>query len=353
MTFKAADRVVHELTDIDTNEVSIVDRAANKRKFLTVKRDGGSMAGREVTPNGKGGFTATGANKSKTRKAAMEFPPGFKEMVTPMLDKASEMLGALQDAVKSGAAAEIGDDAELPGVPAEFVTQAQNIITMLDKASNMFPTASPEIDPEDDPSLGGDGGADEATEPTEMQMRATLENTAKTFGVFGEGDDHFQLSKKVVRKIGAKMSKERLTLLQQAHNVLGQIISTVAPPAAGNTAGAPTIGKKKPAEEDTEKAKKKPDDEKKTTEKSFQDHMLAGLASLGESVNRLVGVTKSQQDRIDRIEKSRPAPSGGPVEHEHKVAKGAENVSWGFDINRPVTRETVDKNDGFFDDDKF
>lgn len=44
---------VHRLKDIQVEEVSLVDRAANKRRFLLVKRD----ADMDLKPNGRGGFT--------------------------------------------------------------------------------------------------------------------------------------------------------------------------------------------------------------------------------------------------------------------------------------------------------
>ena len=43
---------VHRLKDIQVEEVSLVDRAANKRRFLLVKRDD-----MDLKPNGRGGFT--------------------------------------------------------------------------------------------------------------------------------------------------------------------------------------------------------------------------------------------------------------------------------------------------------
>jgi hypothetical protein len=58
----------YRLTDILTKEVSIVDRAANQRTFLLVKRAGG--AAQELVPDGKGGMKA---QKSETSQAT---PPG-------------------------------------------------------------------------------------------------------------------------------------------------------------------------------------------------------------------------------------------------------------------------------------
>src|SRR4051812_28595030 len=85
---------IYRLTDMEVEEVSMVDRAANKRKFLVVKRDGDPMS-TQVQPDGKGGFTSAGSatkagyaagdedpKKKKpgaAMKASAEVPPGFKE----------------------------------------------------------------------------------------------------------------------------------------------------------------------------------------------------------------------------------------------------------------------------------
>ena len=61
---------VHRLRDMVVEEVSLVDRAANKRRFLIVKRSD-EMAedgevGAEVKPDGRGGLTA-GASRRSSR----------------------------------------------------------------------------------------------------------------------------------------------------------------------------------------------------------------------------------------------------------------------------------------------
>lgn len=53
------DSTIYRLTEIDTEEVSIVDRAANQRKFLVVKGANMAKAGSPVVPDGKGGHTTT------------------------------------------------------------------------------------------------------------------------------------------------------------------------------------------------------------------------------------------------------------------------------------------------------
>jgi uncharacterized coiled-coil protein SlyX len=82
---------VHRLNNMVVEEVSLVDRAANKRKFLVVKRD--ETMGRALQPDGRGGFRMTKAAdadedtdeekaakakaKEDAEKAAGKKPPPF------------------------------------------------------------------------------------------------------------------------------------------------------------------------------------------------------------------------------------------------------------------------------------
>ena len=104
---------VHTLTDMDVEEVSMVDRAANKKKFLVIKAAKGPKSmSTEVQPNGKGGFSSTQKNRSSTKKK-LEVPPGYKEMASPLLTKASEMLDQLASDLSSSSAADVGDDGKI------------------------------------------------------------------------------------------------------------------------------------------------------------------------------------------------------------------------------------------------
>ncbi|MES2964849.1 MAG: hypothetical protein V4760_13240, partial [Bdellovibrionota bacterium] len=60
---------LHRLTDMDVEEVSFVDRGANLKRFLVVKRDVEGDAMGELRSDGQGGFTRT-----RTMKAAKEEP---------------------------------------------------------------------------------------------------------------------------------------------------------------------------------------------------------------------------------------------------------------------------------------
>lgn len=328
-----ANRKVHRLTDMDVEEVSMVDRAANQRKFLVIKRS--APMGVEVQADGKGGFTSrTGAgkgsygkdkDKKKTTKA-MEVPPGFKEMVSPLLTKASELLEQLAGDLDSSKAAEVGEDGEVPGVPADFASGLQHVMTMLDRACSMYPTAPPEGPAE------GEGMPAPEDAPAEMQMRLALDNLGK---VFGSG----KVEKASVLKVGAKMSKDRFTRLSQAAQVLSNLIAELAP-AANEGVDAGALGKTK--KNDTTEAKPDP----------RIDDLAKTVGALVQQVGRLAGVVKSNASDLSTIKKSRVAPASAIVDEDgsKNVQKSGDDFSWPMDIAAPINRDTVGKNEGFFDD---
>jgi hypothetical protein len=63
---------IHRLRDMVVEEVSLVDRAANKRRFLIVKRSEemaeDDRVGAEVRPDGRGGLTAGGEEAGRGRR---------------------------------------------------------------------------------------------------------------------------------------------------------------------------------------------------------------------------------------------------------------------------------------------
>lgn len=117
MALKADDKPKSRLTDIVTNEVSLVDRAANRRKFLITKRDAGMAT--KLVADGRGGFTevakeegdAPDTDKGEpTAKDAGEGKPAEAEGKPAEgkpadsegnadLEKAVKMLGAMAERV--------------------------------------------------------------------------------------------------------------------------------------------------------------------------------------------------------------------------------------------------------------
>lgn len=330
---------VHRLTDMLVEEVSLVDRAANQRKFLIVKRDTaqkGSTMATEVTPNGKGGFTAAGAaaksggdEKDKTKKSKLEkldaVPPGFKQMMAPLLSKASERLQALADAVDKAPEGEVDDEGTLPSAPADFSSELSAIIRLLDQACNVWPASAPDAPAE------GEAPPEGAEAPPDLEMREKMvTKLAKGLG--------FNPDAVLVRKVGAKMSKERLSRFEAALDTLGSLLGELrnAPPAPA------AKSKSKDEEEDAEK---------RLTQKMevVVDAKLKGV--LG-AIEKLTSVVVKQKDELANVRKARPSGNSLPVEETTPVVKShPEDVSWPLDMNSKYSRDKVNKAESFFDDD--
>jgi len=109
VTNKKPDGDVHRLTDIETNEVSIVDRGANKRRLLLRK----SEAGAEIVAATDGSLTTNDGWRQAAAKAAGELLTKANGLLDSCADGAREELhktfGDLAAAFQH-AANELGDE---------------------------------------------------------------------------------------------------------------------------------------------------------------------------------------------------------------------------------------------------
>lgn len=104
MAKSADDSKTNRLTDMVVKEVSLVDRAANKRVFLITKRDESSMATKLVS-DGRGGFSTVEVTKTEGAPPAATAPSAALTVVTEdaetEVEKAEtvQMIGALADRI--------------------------------------------------------------------------------------------------------------------------------------------------------------------------------------------------------------------------------------------------------------
>jgi hypothetical protein len=125
----------YDLKDIDTKEVSLVDRAANKRKFLIVKNFGGAGMKTDIE---------LGLEEIK----AGIIPPPVLEAVIKMTQSAIEKLisvasklEGIQEKGKSNTDTEKANDKVNP-MPAEFTKEFKNIISILESILQKYPSAT-------------------------------------------------------------------------------------------------------------------------------------------------------------------------------------------------------------------
>lgn len=122
----------HRLTDIRVEEVSLVDRAANLRRFVVVKSAGGSVgdkAGAEVVSDTKGGHTTTPAATQTAKK--LQLAPTLKAALAKSVDgiiAAAQLLKAEVEGAEEVATATTA--------PAELVGKLDNMVATVVEAGH-------------------------------------------------------------------------------------------------------------------------------------------------------------------------------------------------------------------------
>jgi hypothetical protein len=135
-----------------------------------------------------------------------------------------------------------------------------------------------------------------------------------------------------VAKGGARMAKDRLDRFQKAMAVLAEILKELTD--SREAAPAPTAGV-------AEAGVKKRD-------AGGASPPAPGLAELVAGIGELTRVVKRQEEELGRIRQARGVSNAIPVDGARRPAP--EDVSWPFDMNRPITRDKVKKEVSFFDE---
>jgi hypothetical protein len=256
------DRIgLHRLSDMLVEEVSVVDRAANKRRFLVVKRDGSTNMVTELHENADGTFQTS-----------------------------AQAAPAQPDSVQKSDA-----EAPQPDAPAAVAAPTEPV-----------PVAAP-AEPAPAP----------APEPAPAEAVA---------------------APAAVEKVGAKMAKDRYTRLKQAIDMLVSVLNELEP--------MPDPGMKAAASAPSSTPADKACQTKKTEE--GQTAVLAAIEKLANQVGTVASIAKSAAAEVASIKQAR-----GPS-HVQK-AEGSDptptnGVSWPRDMTRPINRETVSKERGFWDE---
>lgn len=358
---------VHRLRDMVVEEVSLVDRAANKRRFLIVKRSnemaGDDRVGAEVKPDGRGGLTAGGVEKAKKKPGA----GAADDEAADEQKRKKPADGADEDTAKARrrAAAAGGGD--------EDAAQKARRPKPKDGESDGEDETAKAKGPKDEADDEGDGDeqkrkqADGLTLPTpvkEAVLRALTEalerlmivanrvkeaeDTNEQIGapvpdevgaevraiaelLGGVGESYpSPTAKAAVAKAGARMAKDRLDRFHKAMTLLAEILKELSDgKELAPTAGAAEAGVRK--QDDVAAAKAVP-----------------GLAELVSGIGELTRVVKRQEEELGKLRQARGVSNAIPVDGARR--REPEDVSWPFDMNRPITRDKVKKEVSFFDE---
>lgn len=311
---------VFRLTDMSVEEVSVVDRAANRRKFLVVKREGDMAIGAKVTTNSDGTLTAAlppantpsatesaPAAPTETEAAAKGISPEAKQAFSTVVEGALEGLAKAKQLLASGGSTE--------GVLDAVVKVADDL------ADSVFAFLGIEGDGS---NAGLTAPADEPDAPAGMGKRLEVRRAKRVVAK----DAGEKTANAIVAKYGAKMSKERLDRFQTALQVFQELLADVMPKVDTDKAKGEMsagIAEQKPGE--------KPATQPTTAKKGIDP-------AAQKLLNQAAATIKKQAEQLGALRNTTQASNSAEVE----VTKSrGQDVSWPLDMNDPVNEETSGK----------
>lgn len=322
---------VHRLRDIVVEEVSLVDRAANQRRFLVVKRSAEmaeeSNASGEAKPDARDTIEKA---KKKPTGAQGDETVAEEKAKKPVEDEADDSEDAQKASASKDDAAEDNEDNDAGKKKQR--KQDDGLIIAAPVKEALLRTLTEALER----LMALANSIKEATEPDEGDDATMPDDIGTELGAIAEmlsGVDKRKAAKKGVVKAGARMAKDRLDRFHKAISLLADILkeltdSKEAP--AEPTAGAAESGVKK------REASPPP------------PVAVPGLADLVSGIGELTRVVKRQEEELGRMRQARGVSNAIPVDGGRRAEP--QDVSWPLDMNRPVSRDKVRKEVSFFDE---
>lgn len=301
-TTEDGDAATHRLTGIQVKEVSIVDRAANKRKYLLVKDD--DKANDSATGSSAEKATPTNPDQPPTpptqpgppatpQAPTLRISPELKTQVIGILKTVLERVGVINKVLEGSS--------ETPGAaaPPELMTALNQLAQMISQAA--APTAPP------------------AAPPPGAPPPAPPPSAAKTEEKPADAE-----------KAGRKISAGRLQQLTTIREALSTLITDVsaAEPGEGEGDGAEGGGEPAAAPPAQGAEKSAPPATELTT-------LTSVVSSLAEQMGNMTKIFEQQNQRIDQLSKSRGASRQADLDIP-TVPRKAEKVIWDMDMAKPL-----------------
>ena len=319
---------VFRLHDMLVQEVSLVDRAANKRTFLVCKRDeNAEETGAELVSDGNGGFVQTAQKAEDSAEVADSDAPAQD---SPPADsgEGSENVIKLDDAMKTSILRVMGEALEkmvkistaVRDAPSDSgeTGLAMSVVEDMSSVMGMLQGIAQRYMSDDEDMNKGDKG-EPAPAPAAGGMLKALTHAASVL--------------QPVEKAGRKMSKTRLEALRMAVKTLNNILADVDPDSF---------------EMKTVDNSAKGNKGRKKTKKS-DDAPAPEVAELTKKVEELSAEVRNTKAQNAKLAKSIGPSNSMLVEatSQKTFVEEDQPVVWSIDMNRPVTRETVGKGNWF------
>lgn len=325
------DPKVYQLLDIIAEEVSDVDRAANKRTYLVVKRrtdmNTQEELGAEVVEDDDGTLTAidksqgdddadderkkaAGPEKEEDEeKQALVIPGSVKQGLLRATTQALQRLMSIVNAIKG--AKETDEKPDKP-TPDSVARELRAVSEMLAAALHRYPSP-----------VAKDAGDDAPSE---------------------------------VAKAGAKLASKRRDQLKSVIDLLQKILEEVMPDKAAPRGAPPGDRSTDPNRANVGTGVQPDRDAARSAQEVLSDvpglaDVLKSFSSLGEVMKELRSKVQGQDDEIARLKKSTGLPASREVDSVRRP-KPPEPVSWPLDMNQPLSRDRVAKEVSFFDEER-
>jgi hypothetical protein len=311
---------VHRLSNMQVEEVSLVDRAANKRRFLVKKRaDEGDMS---LVSNGRGGLTrvskAAGGKKPfpGAAKPFGEMDDDEKKKAKKALDEAIAQAGEMIKAM--GESSQDGDDEE-----SEKARKTAEIAAR--KAAG---------------TSDGDDDGDE--DEMKRSKKALADFLAKASSFFANDEEKRKKAASAssavtsalpeVTKRGAKMSRARLEMFTKAIGDLQSLLSELMDSPAKDKDHAPQPGDPQMRQPNAVKS--------------------AEVQELVKSFDALASKVTGLERENAELRKSIPGGNSTPIDKGAGAGASAGDgaVEWPLDMNsESLDRSKIGKSESFFD----
>jgi hypothetical protein len=336
------DARVHELVDIIAEEVSDVDRAANRRRYLAIKRQS------EGDENGLGpeffddelgdesmDSEPDDASLAKTRRSRAAADDEESEDDDDSEDAEDEGLfedGDSEDAEDEEESEDEDDKRRPRRRKARKETRglsAKAKATLLRRTAPVLERLTKLVASIKDAAETQESGAQGMPDWITRELQWICDALAQLLGQPSKS------ATKPVRKLGAKMATQRREQLEGAIALLQRLLQEVMPEIAAARATAPTPPQPAPV------AKRESD---------THGELGALLASMTEGISALTTQVKSQAGELARLKKSTGLPASRPVESARRPRPTEPEEDWPLDMNAPLSRDRVAKDVSFFEE---
>jgi hypothetical protein len=331
--------------DIIAEEVSDVDRAANRRRYLAIKRQGDGDddgLGAEIFDDELGDEDAYSdpedASLAKARRSRAAANDDQSEDDEDSDDEESESLfedDEPEDAEEEEESEDEDDRRRPRRGKARKETRALSPkakAVLLRRTAPVLERLTKLVASIKDAAETQEGGAQGMPDWITRELQWICDALAEILGQSSKS------ATRPVNKLGAKMASQRREQLQGAVELLQRLLQEVMPEITAARATAPNPSQPAPT---AKAAKREPD---------RHGELGALIASMSEGISALTTQVKTQASELARLKKSTGLPASRPVESVHRPRPPTPEEDWPLDMNAPLSRDRVAKEISFFEE---